>query len=286
MPLGRGLGSLIPQQNTTIKPKEHKKESALGGGGILMVPVSNIVPNPKQPREYFADNAMEDLVSSIKEHGILQPLVVSPLGEGKYELIAGERRFRAAKFNKMKEVPAIIREAKEHEKLELALIENLQRQDLNAIEEAKGYQQLIDQFGFSHENVAKKMGKSRPVVSNTLRLLKLSPEIQEALMKGKISATAGRVLAGVTDPKKQKEIFKKMLEGLTVQEGEVRRRLSKPEMHTRRNTKDGFMVGLEDELREKLKTKVNIGRSGKTYKLTLECYSQEELEKMSKRLLK
>ncbi|MBU1179504.1 ParB/RepB/Spo0J family partition protein [Patescibacteria group bacterium] len=293
MALGRGLGALIPQQKQTIKSKkqdvalaqEPKADLPIGQAGVNFVEINQIVPNPRQPREFFADAGMEDLVSSVKEHGILQPLIVSPLGGGKYELIAGERRWRAARFSKMKQVPVVVREASTEEKLILALIENLQRQDLNPIEEAKGYKQLVDEFGFTHGQVATKMGKSRPVVANTLRLLNLSEEMQKALMRGKISASAGRVLAGVADKAKQQALFEKILQGLTVRESEIKSRLAKPASHIRRSSKDPVLLDMEEKLRESLKTKVDIKRFGKTYQLAIECYSEEELKKIAKKLL-
>lgn len=287
------MGALIPQQKQTIKSKkqdvalaqEPKADLPIGQAGVNFVEINQIVPNPRQPREFFADAGMEDLVSSVKEHGILQPLIVSPLGGGKYELIAGERRWRAARFSKMKQVPVVVREASTEEKLILALIENLQRQDLNPIEEAKGYKQLVDEFGFTHGQVATKMGKSRPVVANTLRLLNLSEEMQKALMRGKISASAGRVLAGVADKAKQQALFEKILQGLTVRESEIKSRLAKPASHIRRSSKDPVLLDMEEKLRESLKTKVDIKRFGKTYQLAIECYSEEELKKIAKKLL-
>ncbi|MFA5133250.1 MAG: ParB/RepB/Spo0J family partition protein [Patescibacteria group bacterium] len=283
MPLGRGLGSLIPQQKQPIKVSQ-ETEAPANKEGINYIEVSKIVPNPKQPREYFSDSGMEDLVNSIKIHGILQPLVVSPTKDG-FELIAGERRFRAAKLNGMKHVPVIIREVSDHEKLELALIENLQRQNLNPIEEAAGYEQLMDEFGFTQDEVSKRMGKSRPVVANMLRLLSLPEEIKKAIAQGKISSSAGRVLAGVKDTDKQMDLFKKMLSGLTVREGEITSQLSKPAAHTKRVIKDPYLADLEDKLRGVLETKVDIKKSGKTGKIIIEFYSEEELKKLKDKLL-
>jgi len=290
MSLGRGLGSLIPQKQSAVKPKKQPISSVskpqVEISGLNLIETNKIVPNPKQPRKFFSDAGMEDLVNSIKEHGIIQPLVVSPLGDGKYELVAGERRWRAAKFNKMKQVPVTVRKVNETEKLELALIENLQRQNLNPIEEAKGYRQLMDEFGLNQVDVAKKVGKSRPVVANMLRLLNLSDEIQRALVRGKISTSAGRVLAGVSDEIKQKILFDKMLQGLTVRESEAKSRLARPVAHTRRSIKDPVLLDMEEKLREVLKTKVDIKKSGKTGKITIEFYSDEELNTLFKKLHK
>lgn len=275
---------MIPQKQT-IKPKKQAQEKpTVEQGGVNFVETNKIVPNPHQPREFFADAKMEDLVNSIKEHGIIQPLIVSPLGDGKYELVAGERRWRAAKFGKIKEVPVVVREAREDEKLVLALIENLQRQDLNPIEEARGYKQLVEEFGLNQGQVARKVGKSRPVVANTLRLLNLSEEMQKALARGRIPASAGRVLAGIADKAKQRALFEKMLQGLTVRESEARSQLAKPAAHVRRVIKDPVLIEMEDKLREALKTKVDIKKAGKTYRLAIECYSDEELKKIVKLL--
>jgi ParB family chromosome partitioning protein len=226
---------------------------------------------------------MEELVSSVKEHGIIQPLIVSLKGEN-YELVAGERRLRAAKFLNLRQVPAIIRDVNEHQKLEWALIENLQRQNLNPIEEAAGYRRLMDEFNLTQEDVSKKMGKSRPVVANMLRLLTLPDEMLNAVARGKISASAGRVLAGMKNPKEQADLFKKMLAGLTVREGEITSQLHKPAAHTKRMIKDPFLSDLEEKLRGALQTKVDIKKSGKTGKIIIEFYSDEELQKIAKML--
>ena len=280
------MGSLIPQQKQPEKENgKPAHENPLQKDNINFIEVTKILPNPKQPREHFSDTGMEDLVNSIKEHGILQPLIVSPRSGGGYELIAGERRFRAAKLNGMKQVPALIRDVSDHEKLELALIENLQRQNLNPIEEAAGYKRLMDEFNFNQDEVAKKMGKSRPVVANMLRLLSLPEEMRKAISYGKISASAGRVLAGVKDLDKQMDLFKKMLQGLTVREGEITSQIGKPAAHTKRVIKDPFLADIEDKLRGALETKVDIKKSGKTGKIIIEFYSEEELKKLKDKLL-
>ncbi|MCG2694307.1 ParB/RepB/Spo0J family partition protein, partial [Candidatus Parcubacteria bacterium] len=236
------------------------------------------------PRKFFCDIEMEGLMDSIKTHGILQPLIVSPKEGGKYEIVAGERRYRAAKLGGLKHVPVIVRDVKDHEKMELALVENIQRQDLNAIEEAEAYKQLMDEFGFTQEDVARKMGKSRPVIANMLRLLNLSEEIKKAIAKGKLSASAGRVLAGIADPIKQDELYHKMLQGLSVRESEIKSRLGKEGVHSKRTTKDQTLIDLEEKLREVLKTKVDIKKMGKTCRLMIECYSDDELNKIAKLL--
>jgi len=288
MSLGRGLGSLIPQKQLTghpTKTEQHEEGVFLDKDRIHFLGINKISPNPKQPRENFEDTGMEELIASVKEHGIIQPLIVSPRGDN-YELVAGERRLRAAKFLNLRQVPAIIRDVNEHQKLEWALIENLQRQNLNPIEEAAGYRRLMDEFNLTQEDVSKKMGKSRPVVANMLRLLTLPDEILNAVSRGKISVSAGRVLAGVKDQKKQMELYKKMLAGLTVNESEAVSRLAKPEAHTRRRVIDPFLADLEEKLRGALETKVNIKKTGKTGKIVIEFYSNEELKKIGDKLSK
>jgi ParB family transcriptional regulator, chromosome partitioning protein len=286
MPLGRGLGSLIPQKQLTghpTKTEERAEGVFLDKDRVHFLGINKISPNPKQPRSTFEDTGMEELAASIKEHGIIQPLIVSPKGDN-FELVAGERRLRAAKSLNLKQVPAIIRDINEHQKLEWALIENLQRKNLNPIEEAAGYRRLMDEFNLSQDEVSKKIGKSRPVVANMLRLLNLPDEMLNAVARGKISASAGRVLAGVKDTKQQMELYKKMLAGLTVNESEVASRLSKPEAHTRRLIKDPYLADLEDKLRGALETKVDIKKSGKTGKIVIEFYSDEDLKKIVKLL--
>ncbi len=286
--MGRGLGSLIPQKQLTAHPtntERHEEGVFLDKDRVHFLGVNKISPNPKQPRSNFEDTGMEELVASVKEHGIIQPLIVSPKGDN-FELVAGERRLRAAKFLNLKQVPAIIRDVNEHQKLEWALIENLQRQNLNPIEEASGYRRLMDEFNLTQEDVSKKMGKSRPVIANMLRLLNLPDEMMNAVARGKISASAGRVLAGMKDPKQQMDLYKKMLAGLTVSAGEAVSRLKQPEAaHTRRAAiKDPFLADLEEKLRSSLETKVDIKKSGKTGKIIIEFYSNEELQKIVKRL--
>jgi ParB family chromosome partitioning protein len=229
---------------------------------------------------------MEELALSIKKHGILQPLIVTPAEGGKFELIAGERRYRAAKLNNLQFIPVIVRRVREHEKLEIALIENLHRQDLSPIEEAVGYRRLIDEFNLTQEEVAERVSKSRPVIANMLRLLNLPQAIRDAVAKGKIPASSGRVLAGVSDPKKQKELFKRMLAGMPVRESETLVRSGGMSLHTRRPIKDPYLMDMAERLRGALGTKVDIRKSGKTGKMVIEFYSNEELKKIEKKLLR
>lgn len=281
--LGKGLGSLIPQKNETMTEKvvpSAKRE-------ILEVDPAKISVNPHQPRKHFEPSDLEDLVNSIKEHGIMQPLVVTREGDG-FELIAGERRLRASKNLGLKEVPVIVRDATEQEKLELALIENIQRQDLNAIEEAISYKALIDEFNITQEDVANRVGKSRSAVANTIRLLDLPEAMLDALQKGKITKSHARTLLSESDENAREELFQKMLTGgFSVRAAEAS--VTSPKGGTRKSgggvgSKDPNIAAHEKKLREILGTKVRIEeRSGKG-KISIEFYSKEELLELLDRL--
>lgn len=272
--LGRGLGSLIPQKQTITEqviPSARRE--------IVDVAIVDISENPRQPRHHFNPSELEDLMGSIKEHGILSPLIVTKKAGGKYELVAGERRLRAARGIGLKEVPAIVREANEQQKLEWAIIENTQRQDLNVVEEALGYKALLDEFNLTQEEVARKMGKSRSNVTNILRLLDLSEDILTALREGRISKSHGRTLLAEPDEMKRRALFERMLDGgVTVREAEARvapggrRRIP-----TAGGAKDPNILAHEKRLREVLGTKVQIQEKGGKGKVTIEFYSKEEL---------
>ncbi len=203
--LGRGLGALIPTEVTTT------------GTAYREVPISAIRPNPHQPRRRFDEEAMASLAASIKELGVLQPVLVRELAEGQFELIAGERRWRAAKRAGRQTMPVLVQQANDLQSLEQALVENLHRQDLNPIEEATAYQQLIDEFSYTHEQVAARVGKSRAAVTNTLRLLQLPAGVQRALADGSLSAGHARALLGTPDRSLQEQLAQRIVaEGLTV----------------------------------------------------------------------
>lgn len=285
MPLGRGLSSLIPQKIAA------EIQSIKGGKGkeILEIPINSITPNPKQPREQFDHQDLEELIESIKEHGILQPLLVSDLGGGNYELIAGERRLRSAKIVGLKTVPAIVREVKELEKLELALIENIQRQNLNAIEEAKAYKYLNDELKMTHDEIAKRLGKSRPQISNILRLLELAPEIQRAIVNNKLPQTAARRLIGLTFSEQKKYLEKILAESWTVRaiEGKVNKKASAENVAAAfRLREDPNLRAEEEKLRDALGTKVSIQKLGVKGKIVIEFYSDEDRVGLIKKLTK
>lgn len=276
--LGRGLSALIPQK---IAPEPGTEASRAATAPANEVSVDNIVENPHQPRQHFASSDLEDLLSSIKEYGILQPLVVTQKPDGKYELIAGERRLRASRMLGLKTVPVVVRTATEQEKLELALIENIQRTDLNPVEEAQAYQALIDQFSLSQEEVAKKVGKSRPHVTNTIRLLELDKSMLDALVAGKISRSHARTLLAEKDPAKRKLLFEAMLNGgMTVREAEARAYVKTKNA----KSKDPNIEAIEAELREALGTKVSVSIKGSAGKVAIHFYSKEELRELLNRL--
>lgn len=297
--LGKGLSSLIPNKEVAAKkstssPKsdssDAQKEVTLveevpKADRILRIPVGDIIANPFQPRREFHAAELGELVSSIKEYGVLQPLVVTEKENGMFELIAGERRLRASKQAGLRKVPAILRQADQQEKLELALIENIQRSDLSPIEEAYSYAQLMDEFGLTQELVATRVGKSRPVIANTLRLLKLSDDIQKALSDGEISMSMARVLVGMQDMKEQRVMFERMLKGeYTVREAETTAREKKKGGNKRKSIKDVNLLAMEEELRGKLNTKVAIDRRNGKGKILLEFYSDEELDELHRKL--
>jgi ParB family chromosome partitioning protein len=218
---GKGIESLIPNKKNKIKQSlPEKKES------IFFVDINKVKANPYQPRKDFDQDALESLAESIREHGIIQPMVVSKVqkdvergSDVEYQLIAGERRLLASKMIGLKEVPIIIRQPSEKEKLEVSIIENVQRKDLNSIEKAEAYKRLEQEFGFGHEQIAKMVGVSRPVVTNTIRLLDLPQEIKKAVSQGKIGMAQARAILMAKEPKEQKELFSKIIkEGLTVEE--------------------------------------------------------------------
>jgi len=278
--LGRGLSSLIPQkpEDETLAPPASGKVT--DSGSTLEVEIHKVHHNPRQQRKNFRIEELEELMASIKKHGILQPLVVSVRKDGEYELIAGERRLRSAKELAMQRVPIVTRAVNDQEKLELALIENIQREDLNAIEEALAYKSLIEEFDLTQEEVSKQVGKSRPTVANTIRLLDLPDVIQTALHDGKISRSHARTLLAEKDPTKQMKLFEAILKGgVTVREVEAKAGAKK-----RSADKDPNVADLENQLQESLGTKVTIHLKDGRGKVAIDFYSKEELRKLIDRL--
>lgn len=280
--LGRGLGSLIPN---APRPTLTEQVIPAARREVLDVPVDKIRENPRQPRAHFSPADLEDLIASIKQHGVMQPIVVTKQGDG-YELIAGERRLRASRSLGLKTVPAIVREANEQEKLELALIENIQRQDLNAVEEAIAYKALVDEFSLTQDQVAARVGKSRSAVANILRLLDLPDDVLAALREGKITKSHARSLLAEENPDRRRALFQSMLNGgMTVREAEARVGSKRPTTSDSRLTrKDPNIAAHENKLREILGTKVEIQEKGGKGKISISFFSKEELLELLNRL--
>lgn len=309
--LGRGLGALIPPAPAatpastpapTMPSSGQGKPSVVSGppknftkptnpvslsadlearGAVMEIPLSALEPNPRQPRRQFEYVHLEELVASIKEHGILQPILVRKLTPGKYQLIAGERRFRAASLAGLKMVPAIVRDATDQQRLELALIENIQRQDLNPIEEARAYQALNQEFELTQEEIAKKVGKSRSQITNMTRLLQLSEEMQQALIDGRLSPSNGRTLLGIESEKERMKLFEAMLAGRFT----VRDALDHVAQARPRRPLDPNVRAAEEQVRSFFDCKVKIRREPKgDGEIRLRFYSDEELNAILEKL--
>ena len=266
--LGRGLGSLIPQQIV-------KEVHSPAAGVPLIVPLEHVVPNPFQPRQDFSHTDLEELISSIKIHGILQPLVVTEKTNGIYELIAGERRLRAARMAGLSGVPVIVRTAADQDKLELALIENIQRQDLNPIEEARAYRRLLDEHSLRQEDVALRVGKSRSQIANTVRLLELPIAIQDAVRSGSLSATAARTLLSFDTPDEQMQWWQRMSkEKMSVHE--IEEAVHRTQGKRRVTIPNANIEADEAVLRGVLGTKVSIKKRGDSGTIVISFFSPEE----------
>lgn len=287
--LGRGLSSLIPKKVNKVPSASGEAIVATVSeeekGKVLNIEVGKIKNNPLQPRQKFADREMEELVESIKRYGIIQPLIASRK-DGEYELIAGERRLRAAKILNLEKVPIIVRQAEDQEKLEVALIENIQREDLNPVEMALAFRKLIDEFNLSQEDLSKRVGKSRPVVTNTLRLLNLPEEIQLALIDGRITEGHAKLLTGLEGEEKQFNLFRKILQsGLTVGRTveEARKMGGTKAARVKINYAD---KDKEFTLRQVLGTKVEIRRKTKGGQIIIDFYGEEELGEIVEKIKK
>lgn len=290
--LGRGLGALIPPKQSdqaqsapppAASPFEVKRVPAQDGTEISFLPVTLVDPNPHQPRTHFDHAQLEDLIASIQEHGVLQPIVVTPADNGRYELISGERRLRASKIAGRETIPAIVRTATEQQKLELSLIENIQRQNLNPLEEAEAYIRLQNEFSLTQEDVAKRVGKSRPQIANTLRLLQLPEEIKQAILQERITASNARTLLSLPTDEERKALFKDMLEGnFTVRQTEAR----VPHRHTRRAAViDANVIETERKLRDVLGTKVVIRRDPRGEgEIRITFLNDEDLDNLIKKI--
>jgi ParB family chromosome partitioning protein len=277
--LGRGLGSLIPQ-------KPNKTEIVSEGNGnvvsdeknrVLEIEPEKIKVNPMQPRSQFTDFNMDELVESVREYGIIQPLIVTKDGNG-YELIAGERRLRAAKTLGLQKVPVIVRDADSQRKLEVALVENLQRENLNPIEAAVAYKKLVDEFNLTQEEVARRVGKSRPAVTNALRFLSLPEEVRQAISEGKISEGHAKYLSGLDSESKQMILFRKILRNnLTVRDTDKEAKKMGGTKQARVKI-DYADKDREVSLREFFGAKTELRRRGDGGQIIISFFSDEELE--------
>jgi len=276
--LGRGLDALIPG-NLGLEP----------AGGATLISIKNIRPNPRQPRREIQSADLEELAASIREHGIIQPLIVTREGSSEqYVLIAGERRLRAAGMAGLEAVPAIVRDASEQQRLELALIENIQREDLAPIEAAEAYQILAEEFGLSHDEIAMQVGKSRVTVTNTIRLLKLPETVLKALDAGTITEGHARALLALTNPQAQSAALQTILKhNLTVRQAEelARKMSGQKPVQVQKPIKPAAIRDLEEKIRGRLGTKVTIqhGKQGGT--IVIHYYSEEELDALVEQLL-
>lgn len=275
MALGRGLSVLI----SDVKVGDALVER---GGGVLEVEISKIRQNKYQPRLNFRDETQKELIASIQEKGLIQPIIVRKVGDD-YELIAGERRLRAAKALGFEKIPVIIKEVSDEEALELSLIENIQRENLNPIEEAKAYERLISVFNLTQDDIAKKVGKDRTTIANFIRLLKLPEDIQEKLSNGQISVGHAKVILGLEDPADQRKITEQIIkDGLSVRDTEKAiLKIKEPPVHKRKMAyKDQQLIALEEHMQRVLGTKVNICQGKKKGKIEIEYYSQEDLNRI------
>lgn len=271
--LGRGLDALIPGWEET--------RSAPSSENVIQVAVTSISPNPQQPRKQFDDEQLEDLASSIREHGIIQPLIlIQGSTSNRYSLIAGERRLRAAKLAGLTEVPAIVRTVTEQEQLEFAIIENVQREDLNPLERARAYQSLLESFSLTHDDIARRVGKSRVSVTNTLRLLNLPAVAQEALLNGEVSEGHARALLGLPNTRSIEAALDSVLSlNLNVRQTEalVNKLVGKVSRPSVKTTRSPEVEDLENRLRQFFHTKVNLNKGPRGGTISIAFYSDEEL---------
>lgn len=273
--LGRGLGALIP-----IGDEEELQATEAAESGLRAVPVSAIHPNPHQPRSRIDEAALQELADSIAEHGLLQPLIVHDDGDGTFTLIAGERRWRAARRAGLETAPVVVKQATPQTMLELALIENIQRADLNAVEEATAYQQLVDEFGLTQEEVAQRVSKSRPAVANALRLLDLPNKVQQAVIDGAISGSHARTLAALPTPEAQLALLQTILKkGLNVrQTEEAVRKMKEGFVPRARPRPPAEWVWLESRFQQSLGTRVNLEKRGSGGRLVIHFADDEDLQ--------
>lgn len=270
--LGRGLSALIPESA--------KSQSA---DRVLNISVNDLTPNPYQPRIQMDEDSLEELSASIKEKGVVQPIIVRSMGTDKYEIIAGERRFRACKMAGLPEVPAIVKEVNDADAVAIAIMENIQREDLNAVELARAYNSLMNEFSLTQEQLAVTVGKSRPSVANIMRLLQLPQEIQEYLLADKITMGHARALLALENKETQIELCKKVMEmALSVRQTEklVQKMLSEPKPKRVVDVPSAEIKAFETKLRTMLATQVKVRQKGKKGKIEIEYYTNDDLDRI------
>ena len=289
--LGKGLGALIPEHQQYF---DTSKNPADVGDSITIVPLTNLRPNPDQPRKTFPDDSIEELAESIRKHGLLQPIIAEPASDGDYIIVAGERRFRAAGRAGLTEVPVIVRSVSSEKRLQLSLIENIQREDLNPMEEARAYHSLMELTGYTQEQVAEAVGKNRSTVANALRMLRLSEAMQSAVRDGVISAGHARSLLAVSDEATREALFARIVaEGLSVRQAEqavqdlsgegARKKAGKGRKSAKGPAADSLepdLLALRELLIERFGTKVEIRGDMKSGSIAIEYYSPDDLQRI------
>jgi ParB family chromosome partitioning protein len=282
--LGRGLGALIP-----TRPAEAASTAApVPGSGLALVAIEQIAPNPYQPRKTFNEASIEELARSVREHGIVQPLVVTKTGDDRYRLIAGERRFRAAQKAGLKEVPVVVKETMtDSDVLQVALIENIQREDLNPIEEAYAYHQLHEEFGLTQEEISKRVGKERSTVANFLRLVKLPDPVKKLLAAGQLSMGHARAILAVESPKKQEQLAERVVKrNLNVRQTEMLAAEHAPRAVEPEKEKDIFTRDAEEKLTRSLRSRVEIDRKRRGGIIHIRFGSEDELIRLVDELMR
>ena len=292
--LGRGLDALFGDVEVVAEPKTSRKKkpavekpaaespAEVVEGDLKYIDINDIKPNSGQPRKTFDEDKLEELADSIDKHGMIQPVVLRSAGQG-YEIVAGERRWRAARMVGLKEIPCIVKELTDEENMLLAIIENMQREDLNPIEEAEGLKQMIDTYGLTQEQISRGVGKSRPYITNSLRLLKLPEKVRYMTADGRLTVGHARALAAIKDQALQEKLAEKAIkEGLSVRQMERLAQDNRDREKTRkkRQTKSADEKRVETELREALGTKVTLNRKGAKGKIEIEFYNGDEMERL------
>lgn len=281
--LGKGLDALFMDNET------------VDSGGVVTLRLSEIEPNRDQPRKIFSEEALNELADSIREHGVLQPLLVRPLPGGSYQLVAGERRWRASRMAGLQEVPVVIREMDEEQAMEIALIENLQREDLNAIEEATGYKQLMERYGMTQEQVAKRVGKSRPAIANALRLLNLPQKVMDMVGEGEVSPGHARALLAFDDQDRIVEIAQKVktgkysvrdIERMAKNQDEKKEKAAKASEEPAWGGKSAFLTEMEIAMSMEMGRKVRIIPNGEGGTLQIQFWDEEDLKSLAEKFAK